>query len=130
MLPWTALLGLPLVAAIVWIANHRFFTPTLIEGARGGEAALELHLSILQNTHEQTLLAALAQLGLSLLLPVAWLALLPLWSLWFLVARAAFWFGYVRAPVGRAYGFAGTFYPTMFAYIALVVLMIRRVIAP
>lgn len=125
-LPWTALLGLPLVVAIAWVGNFRFFTPGAIEGVREGNTALDLHLRILQNTLEQTLLAALAQLGLCLLLPLAWLMLLPLWSQWFLVARAAFGIGYLRDPVKRAYGFAGTFYPTMFGYVALVVLLTRR----
>ncbi len=113
--------GLVLVAVIGRLAQRRFFDDTIIDGqafAPGGGA--EIDARVLSNTVEQALLAltiwpAVGYLSGGPGVPVALGA-------GFVIARAAFWIGYHRAPPLRAFGFAATFYPTIMALIWAVAL--------
>lgn len=62
----------------------------------------------------------IAWLGLALALPHAQLKLIPAMAIAFLIGRALFWIGYLIAPVGQAFGLGLTFYPTIAAYVWLV----------
>lgn len=104
-------IGLTLLAPIGRLAQRRFFDDTLIDGAAYAPGSSEeIDDRVLRNTAEQVLLAvciwpfAGAQLGGGVLTTLA---------VGFVVARAAFWIGYHRAPPLRAFGFAATFYPTI-----------------
>ncbi|MBT5435116.1 MAG: MAPEG family protein [Alphaproteobacteria bacterium] len=117
-LGWAAawLLGpaLCLLLSIGRLAGQRFHTPEDIDGSgltTGSERAHVLQ-AIIQNTLEQTLLAALVWGACAMLLPFGWLAAIPAATLLFVVGRILFAWGYVRGAPGRALGFALTFYGT------------------
>lgn len=108
--------GLPLALMIGRLAQRRFFDDTLIDGqALHGPAAVDGR--VLQNTVEQIVLALCIWPLAGLVLGTGTLLTL---GVGFAVARLAFWLGYHLAPPLRAFGFAASFYPTLFA--ALMVL--------
>lgn len=62
----------------------------------------------LTNTVEQSLIFALAALAMAAVTPAGQLGLLASLTVLFLIARLAFWIGYLRAPLYRYAGFALT----------------------
>jgi len=117
---WLLLPALALFAGIAVIANQRFFVADAIDGARSSESRLiEITLRYNQNTLEQTVLAAIAWMGLALALPHGMLALIPAMAIAFIVGRALFWIGYLIAPVARAFGLGLSAYPTFAALVWL-----------
>lgn len=62
----------------------------------------------LANTVEQSLIFALGALAMAALTPAGQLGLLGALSLLFVLARVAFWVGYLRDPMWRYAGFALT----------------------
>ena len=112
--------GLTLMLCIGRIANHRFFTPADIDGSAltEGTPTARLLQSLLQNTLEQVVLALIAYVGASLLLPFNFLSLIPAAALMFLVGRILFIRGYAHGAESRAYGFALTFYSTVLLMLA------------
>ncbi|MFM2006070.1 MAG: hypothetical protein RLZZ09_1725 [Pseudomonadota bacterium] len=118
----TALLlpGLTLMFCVGRLANHRFFTPADIDGSAftEGTPTSRLLQSLLQNTLEQVVLALIAYVGASLLLPFNFLSLIPAAALMFLAGRILFFRGYAHGAASRAYGFALTFYSTVLLMVA------------
>jgi len=113
-----------LLVAIGLLARHRFFTPADIDGSgltAGTDRARELQ-AVLQNTLEQTVLAALVYLAFALLAPAAYLGALPAAAALFWVGRALFWHGYANGAAARSLGFALTFYSTVLLFLATVLL--------
>ena len=104
-----------LAVAVGRLARHRFFSDADIDGALGpGSVRANILQSLVQNTLEQTVLAAVAY-GVWLLGPppaapiaTAWIAVGC-----FSVGRLLFFLGYSRGAAARALGFALTFYPTV-----------------
>ena len=105
--------GLVLILMIGRLAQRRFFDESLIDGQPpelGTSAAIDQR--VLSNTLEQTILALciwplvgfVGGAGMVLTLSIA-----------FVVTRLVFWVGYHISPPLRAFGFAGTFYPTIAA---------------
>lgn len=86
--------------------------PTRMEASTD---AMRVNLRYLGNTHEQLTLYAANSLALAVLLPAAWLKLLPLYALMFCLGRALFWVGYRLNALYRAPGFALTILPTVAA---------------
>ena len=108
-----ALAAAPLAAGIGWAARTRFFDQDIDGRAPTPGSPLELTQRFIQNTSEQTTLFTLALLSFWFATP-KFLILLPIFAVWFCIARLAFWIGYRRNnPVHRAFGFAGTFHPTI-----------------
>jgi uncharacterized membrane protein len=117
---WLTVPGIALLVGIGFTANRRFFLADAIDGTQTPQSrALDIALRYNRNTLEQTVLAAIAWLGLALALPQARLALIPELAILFAAGRALFWLGYLYAPWARAFGFALTFYPTVAAYLWL-----------
>jgi hypothetical protein len=109
------LLALWLAWCIGRLAQHRFFTPEDIDGSgltEGTERAKRLQ-SILQNSLEQTVLAALVHTAWAVALPAHWLSAIPAAVVLFLCGRVLFARGYGGGAPSRALGFALTFYPTV-----------------
>ncbi len=118
-----AVVGLWSAAAIGNVARIRFLSTLSIDGG-DADPAVAHGRAIAQNTLEQSVLAAIAYAALTLAtdrsaVPIAVLALC------FSVGRAGFWAGYRRGAAARAFGFALTFYPTVLALLAALVLAIR-----
>jgi hypothetical protein len=119
-------LALWLIATIGAVAKGRFFSPKDIAGSGFGPPTPKLAIAraVLQNTHEQATIAAAAHLALATVLPLAAMGLIPLLVLLFSLGRAAFWAGYAGGAGSRAFGFATTFYPTGFAALLAVGLLL------
>jgi hypothetical protein len=109
-----------LLVGIGFLARHRFFTPADIDGSglTDGTAKAKRLQAVLQNTLEQTVLAALVYGSFAVLAPARWLGALPVAALLFFCGRALFWRGYAHGAGARAFGFALTFYSTVLLFLA------------
>jgi len=116
---WLLLPGLALFAGIALVANQRFFVADAIDGGESENRLIEIARRYNLNTLEQTVLAAIAWLGLALALPHAQLRLIPAMAVSFLIGRVLFFAGYMIAPAGRALGLGLTAYPSFAALIWL-----------
>ncbi|WP_269585019.1 MAPEG family protein [Roseibium sp. Sym1] len=113
-----------LLASIGVLARHRFFTPEDIDGSglTSGSAEASVLQAVLQNTLEQTVLAASVYGCFAILAPAHYLGALPAAAGLFWIGRALFWHGYAKGAGGRAFGFALTFYSTVLLLITTVVM--------
>ena len=105
-----------LALSIAALAKHRFFRPTDIDGSASSAGASEqaqILQSILQNTLEQTVLAAFVYLFWAMLMPARFLAVLCSAVLLFVLGRLLFALGYGKGAPARSLGFALTFFPTL-----------------
>lgn len=116
---WLLLPGWCLLAG-VFGASRRGFYADAIEGTRTPSArTLEINLRYNQNTIEQTVLAAIAWLGLAVVLPHDQLNLIAGIAILFAVGRITFWIGYLLHPMARTFGMTLTVVPTFIAFVAL-----------
>ena len=115
-----------LAAAVANVACLRFFSPADIDGGGLAGASPKIHVgrAVLQNTLEQVVLAAGAHLALAATARGAVMVLVVPLVVLFCVGRLAFWLGYGRGAAHRAFGFAVTFYPTVFIYVLALLLLI------
>jgi hypothetical protein len=109
--------SLMLLAGIMNVGNRRFFSPSAIQGSAAPEdphdGALAVGRAYLQNTLEQFVILLVAHLALASVLSPPSLKILPVLVILFIIGRITFYLGYRRAPTGRAFGFALTFYPNV-----------------
>lgn len=125
---WLMLPALTLLLAIGRLAGHRFRTPQDIDGSglTGGSEDARIAQAVIQNTLEQTVLAALVYGAYCATMPRGWLAAIPAAAVLFAVGRLLFALGYRRGAPGRALGFALTFYGTaILAAITLIAQIMR-----
>ena len=127
-LRWDAAVLVCLVIAIGNLARHRFFTPADIDGSglTSGTDRARMFQAILQNTLEQSVLAVLAHLVWAASVPGAWLGAIPAAVILFVVGRIAFAAGYSGGAPARAFGFALTFYPTMFLTVVAIAMLVKE----
>ncbi|TYC52627.1 MAPEG family protein [Rhodobacterales bacterium] len=113
-----------LLISIGSLARHRFFTPADIDGSglTAGTQDAKVLQAVLQNTLEQSILAALVYLSFAVLAPAALLGALPAAVVLFSCGRILFWRGYAQGAAARSAGFAMTFYSTAVLFIACVAL--------
>jgi hypothetical protein len=118
-----ALAMLWLLAAIANVARRRFFSAADIDGSGFAPASdrLRIEAAVLQNTLEQTVLAAVLYPALVSLPAQSDVMLVPQLLTLFCLGRLAFWIGYRFGARWRAFGFALTFYPTVFGYVLLAI---------
>ncbi len=107
-------------AAWMWPIAVLLFAMTVVAAvARGASAAmdptahaegrfLDLSRRILTNTVEQSLVFALGAFAMAAVTPAGQLGLLGALTILFVIARVAFWIGYLVDPVYRYAGFALT----------------------
>jgi len=106
---------LTLSFCIARMARHRFFSSQDIDGAgltKATERAKILQ-SLLQNTLEQTVLAAGVYLAWAVLMPAATLSVLPLAGVAFVFGRTLFFISYAQGATARSIGFTLSFYPSV-----------------
>ena len=105
------MLPIALVLFLMTLATGfgRFFSgqadPTLVADSR----YVDISRRVLTNTVEQSLIFALAALAMAVLTPAGQLGLLGVLAILFVIARVAFWIGYLRDPLYRYPGMALTF---------------------
>ena len=116
------ILALCLTFSIGRLAKHRFFSPDELDGKglRTDSDRAILLQSLLQNTLEQSVLAAFVYGTWTFVMPSAWLSVVPLAALSFALGRVLFFAGYRRGAVGRALGFTMAFYPSVLMLICTV----------
>lgn len=110
--------GLVLALMIGVLAARRFFDDSTIEGAAfapGSHGEIDQH--VLQNTVEQLVLALALWPATGHVLAKHGPGVVLCLGVGFAIARLFFWVGYHISPPLRAFGFAATFYPTIFALI-------------
>jgi len=123
---WLTVPALTLLAGILAAGNRRFIGDA-IDGTRSPlRHSLEINLRYNQNTLEQALLAAIAWINLSVMLPQERLVLIPAAAILFGFGRATFWIGYLIYPTARAFGMVLTALPTIAAYVWLVQRALNR----
>lgn len=105
---------LVLMAAILMVSTGRRFSAADIGGQAAGPPSerLAIKAAFLQNTLEQTVLAAGFFFALAAISGGAWLALLPAAALLFVLGRVLFYLGYERGAKGRSLGMALTMLPS------------------
>jgi hypothetical protein len=110
-----------LLAAVANVARARFFSAPDIDGMGFAPASPRLapDIAIVQNTLEQAVLAAALYFALATLRAPDLTAMIPPLLTLFCIGRAAFWLGYRHGAPWRAFGFATTFYPTVFGYLVV-----------
>jgi hypothetical protein len=115
-----------LLVSVGNVARERFFSPADINGSGLSEASARIRVgaAVLQNTLEQSVLAVGALLSLAATASDAVLVLVWPLVILFSIGRLTFWAGYAHGAPARAFGFGTTFYPTIFAYLLAVVLLI------
>lgn len=118
------------VIAIRMVSRVRFYSA---EDNRGSaytipSPKIAVPRAFLQNTLEQAFVAVGAHLALATLLSGPALSVIPSAVLLFGIGRIAFLRGYPYGAGARAFGIVTTVLPTMFGYIAAVVLMIAAVL--
>ncbi len=126
---WAASLSVPLLSFIIGIglaARHRHLVDYIDGSKPEGGTPLDLILRYNQNTLEQLVIFAGASALALALMPVTAAKLLPGMSLWFGFMRLAFYQGYKRRPTLRAFGFAGTFHPSLILFFAALASLILR----
>ncbi len=112
---WDLLVLLSLFLSIGSLARLRFRSPEDIDGSglSEGSPRARIHQAIIQNTLEQSVLALGIHIACAILLPIGWLAAVPVAAVSFALGRLLFWRGYDRGAPGRALGFGLTFYPSI-----------------
>ena len=121
-----------LAFAIGRLANHRFASPDDIDAAAGPASSDRARLlqAEVQNTLEQTVLAAIAYAAWAAVMPSTWLSATLCAAIAFIVGRVAFFFGYDRGAAARSFGFGVTFYPTVFLLVLLVLRIGEALVTP
>lgn len=116
-LAW-AVPGFVLLTAILMVSTTRRFSAEDIGGQAAGPPSdrLAIKAAFLQNTLEQTVLAAGFYFALAAVAGGAWMALLPVAAFLFVIGRILFYRGYKRGAQGRALGMALTMIPSAVGY--------------
>jgi len=104
---------LMLFAGIVAVGNGRFSTPAINPLANAESEAMRINLRYLSNTLEQFVLFFVGSLILSTFLDTYSIKLIPILATLFVFGRIAFWIGYLKEPIERAFGLGVTLYPTI-----------------
>jgi hypothetical protein len=116
--------GFVLLVAIMMVSTERRFSPEDIGGQASGPPSTRLAIkaAFLQNTLEQTVLVGAFFFALAAVAGGAWLSLLPVAALLFVVGRILFYRGYHRGAQGRSLGMALTMMPSALGYPLVLVL--------
>ena len=119
--------GLFLLLLIIHIGSQRFGNsaedPTKVVA---GSEPMKIELRVLSNTHEQLLLFVINTIGLAVLLPFAYLSVLPIYSGLFVVGRFIFWAGYRHNVLWQAPGFAMSIVPAALGLLYCCAMMVFR----
>ena len=105
--------ALILLAAIGTVGNQRALSAEAIDGSTVLTGSIDINRRVLQNTLEQLMLALLSHLCLATFVSMAAIKIIPILITWWIFGRIAFWYGYHQSPLGRAFGFGATMYPTI-----------------
>ncbi len=110
---WMAFPALAIVLGVLAAGTARFKSENRDGSTPAEGSPLNMHRRYLLNTLEQFLYFFIVQMGLATVLPATALHLIPIYAVFFLVARLVFWMGYFRNPAYRSFGLT-MMHPNMF----------------
>jgi FtsH-binding integral membrane protein len=115
-----------LMVAILMVSTARRFSAEDIGGQAAGPPSekLAIKAAFLQNTLEQTVLSGGFYFALAAATSGAWLALLPVAAIFFVIGRVLFYLRYDRGARGRSLGMALTMIPCVLGYALVGYLML------
>ena len=115
-----------LLVAVGMVSSTRRVSPQDIGGAAAGPPSerLTIYAAFLQNTLEQAVLAIGFYFAFASLVVGAWLALIPVCVVFFVVGRVLFLHGYRHGAEGRALGMVLTMMPVVVGYPVVLILMV------
>ncbi|MGC1178779.1 MAG: MAPEG family protein [Methyloceanibacter sp.] len=121
---------LPGVIGICVVAAQRLDPKMWVGRIAKPNSSLDVNTRFILNTFEQFAAYFVANAGLALFCPPEEARTLVILTGLFLFGRILFWIGYHQNPYLRAFGFGVTFYPTMGAFLWLVLFMVFGVRIP
>ena len=99
------------------MSQQRFWSDKFRDGSDPDiGSAMEINRRYLTNTLEQTFLATIGMLALSITVPFDSMNFIPALTILFVLGRICFWVGYHVNPYARAFGQVLTFIPTIGVY--------------
>ena len=101
---------LPLLIGIMTVGNSRFLSEAIDPTLHKEDLGTQINCRVVENTLQQYLLFLIGTLALSVNLTAEQMRAIPAAALVFIVARIAFWIGYLIHPLYRAFGMAATGY--------------------
>jgi len=121
---------LPGVIGICIVAAQRLNPSMFVGQMPKPNSAVDINNRFILNTFEQFTAYFVANAGLAMYCPPEEARSLPLLTMLFVMGRILFWIGYHRNPYLRAFGFGITFYPTVAAFVWLMLIMIFGIRIP
>ncbi len=110
---WNAFAALPLFLAIAALGNQRFNSEAIDPTLGKEDRAMVINGRVVDNTMQQYAMFVAATLAVAASASGDRLAVIAAGALIFVAMRFAFWVGYRRQPLYRAFGMAGTSYLNM-----------------
>ena len=121
---------LPGVIGILIVAAQRLDPSMWVGRVAKPNSSLDINTRFILNTFEQFIAYFIANAGLAIYCPLEEARSLPLLTMLFVIGRILFWIGYHRNPYLRAFGFGVTFYPTVMAFVWLILMMVFGIRIP
>jgi hypothetical protein len=121
---------IPGVIAICIVAAQRLNPSMFVGQVPKPNSPVDINTKFILNTFEQFTAWFIANAGLAMYCPIEEARTLPILTALFVLGRILFWVGYHKNPYLRAFGFGLTFYPTVVAYIWLVLIMVFGIRVP
>lgn len=124
-----AVAALPLLAGIQTVASLRGRSEAIDPLAGKDPPNLQVHGRYIQNTLEQLTLFVVGTAALATYLDADTARVLPALAAVFFLARLVFWRGYLKNPLTRGAGMAGTFLVNYVVFGAVLYFTVRTVLA-
>ena len=121
---------LPGVIGICIVAAQRLDPSMWVGRVAKPNSSLDINTRFILNAFEQFTAFFVANAGLAIYCPLEEARSLPLLAAIFVMGRILFWIGYHYNPYLRAFGFGITFYPTVMAFVWLILIMVFDIRMP
>ena len=121
---------IPGIVGICVVAAQRLDPSMFVGQTPKPNSPVEINTKFILNTFEQFTAYFIANAGLAMFCPIEEARTLPILTGLFVTGRILFWIGYHKNPYLRAFGFGVTFYPTVIAYVWLVLIMVFGIRVP
>ncbi len=121
---------IPGVIGICIVAAQRLNPSMFVGQTPKPNSAVDINNKFILNTFEQFTAYFVANAGLAMYCPLEEARSLPILTALFVMGRILFWIGYHKNPYLRAFGFGITFYPTVLAFLWLILIMVFDIRIP
>jgi uncharacterized MAPEG superfamily protein len=121
---------IPGIIGICIVAAQRLNPSMFVGQTPKPNSSVDNNNKFILNTFEQFTAYFVANAGLAMYCPPEEARSLPLLTALFVMGRILFWIGYHKNPYLRAFGFGITFYPTVLAFVWLILIMVFDIRIP